>query len=169
VRLRGRRAHLRTVLALLACMIGYYAVPYGARGWNVHGYTGLLLFAAAAALLGAVIIRQISERLLSGGGGTHPLHDLVIALFLLVIAFSLVYLRIADQFDDLNTKTDALYFTMTTLSTVGFGDIHAVGQTARALVTVQMALDLVYVATVAAVVAGIIGDRARARRNGHAP
>jgi voltage-gated potassium channel len=40
------------------------------------------------------------------------------------------------------TRTDALYFTVTTFSTVGFGDITAVSQSARLVVTVQMLLDL---------------------------
>jgi voltage-gated potassium channel len=37
---------------------------------------------------------------------------------------------------------DALYFTVTTFSTVGYGDITAVGQSARLMVTAQMILDL---------------------------
>ena len=41
------------------------------------------------------------------------------------------------------TKTDSLYFTMTVFSTVGFGDISAASQLARALVTIQIVVDLV--------------------------
>jgi voltage-gated potassium channel len=40
------------------------------------------------------------------------------------------------------TRTDALYFTVTVFSTVGFGDITAASQSARLVVTVQMLLDL---------------------------
>ena len=40
------------------------------------------------------------------------------------------------------TRTDALYFTVTTFSTVGYGDITAASQAARLVVTVQMILDL---------------------------
>jgi voltage-gated potassium channel len=40
------------------------------------------------------------------------------------------------------TRTDALYFTVTAFSTVGFGDITAVSQQARLVVTAQMLLDL---------------------------
>jgi hypothetical protein len=39
-------------------------------------------------------------------------------------------------------RTDALYFTVTTFATVGFGDITATSQIARLMVTVQMVLDL---------------------------
>ncbi len=40
------------------------------------------------------------------------------------------------------TRTDALYFTVTVFSTVGFGDITAASQSARLVVIVQMLLDL---------------------------
>ncbi len=40
------------------------------------------------------------------------------------------------------TRTDALYFTVTVFATVGFGDITAVSQSARLVVTAQMMLDL---------------------------
>ena len=40
------------------------------------------------------------------------------------------------------TRLDTLYFTVTVFSSVGFGDISALSQNARALVTVQMVLNL---------------------------
>jgi len=40
------------------------------------------------------------------------------------------------------TRTDALYFTVTVFATVGFGDITAVSQSARLIVSAQMMLDL---------------------------
>jgi hypothetical protein len=40
------------------------------------------------------------------------------------------------------TRTDSLYFTVTTFSTVGYGDITATSQTAKLVVTAQMLLDL---------------------------
>jgi hypothetical protein len=43
----------------------------------------------------------------------------------------------------------ALYFTVTVFSTVGFGDITAKTDGARALVSVQMILDLILIASVA--------------------
>ena len=40
------------------------------------------------------------------------------------------------------TRTVSLYFTVTTFSTVGYGDITAASQAARLVVTAQMILDL---------------------------
>ena len=60
--------------------------------------------------------------------------------------FSLTYLAISqynDQMKGLQTPLDALYFTMTTLMTIGFGDITADGQIARGTVLVQMFFSVV--------------------------
>jgi hypothetical protein len=77
-----------------------------------------------------------------------------IPLFLLL--FSWAYLTMADTSPSSFshsplTRTDALYFTVTVFSTVGFGDITAVSQTARLVVTTQMLLDLLTIALVARV------------------
>ena len=45
--------------------------------------------------------------------------------------------RSGTQIPGLETRLDSIYFTVTTLSTVGFGDIAAHSQGARAVVTVQ--------------------------------
>jgi voltage-gated potassium channel len=70
---------------------------------------------------------------------------------LLVMTFSLAFflLELADpdQFAELQTRTDALYFTLSTMATVGYGDVHAEGQTARALVAAVIAFDVVVVAS----------------------
>lgn len=58
-----------------------------------------------------------------------------------VILFAVTYLEVSelpDQITGMNTALDAVYFTMTTLLTIGFGDIAAEGQLARAVVLTQM-------------------------------
>lgn len=67
------------------------------------------------------------------------------ALFLLLFA-SIYYtasLNDAGTFSERLSRTDALYFTVTTFSTVGFGDITPKGEGARVMVATQMLLDLV--------------------------
>jgi hypothetical protein len=55
------------------------------------------------------------------------------------------------QFESLQTRTDALYYTVITLGTVGYGDVHAVGQAARIVTTIQVAFDLVVIGALIAV------------------
>ena len=58
-----------------------------------------------------------------------------------VALFAVTYLEVSEipgQITGMNTALDAVYFTMTTLMTIGFGDIAAEGQLARAVVLTQM-------------------------------
>jgi voltage-gated potassium channel Kch len=65
-------------------------------------------------------------------------------LFLLLFASAYFVMARASpaSFSHHLTRTDGLYFTVTTFSTVGYGDITATSQAARLVVTAQMILDL---------------------------
>ena len=67
-----------------------------------------------------------------------------VPLFLLLFASAYYVMERAspDSFSHTLTRTDALYFVVTTFSTVGYGDIAATSQSARLVVTAQMLLDL---------------------------
>jgi hypothetical protein len=69
-----------------------------------------------------------------------------------VLLYALVYLGLGlsspSNFSQPLTRVGAIYFTVTVLSTVGFGDITAQSDAARAIVTIQMLLDLALIAIV---------------------
>lgn len=69
--------------------------------------------------------------------------------------------NVPGQLDELSTRTDALYFTVATLATVGYGDVHAAGQAARALVVIQQFFNPVFVG----VLVTLLRQRVRARRS----
>jgi len=73
-----------------------------------------------------------------------------------IVLFATTYLAIGtarpESFTQGLDHMAALYFTITVLATVGFGDISAVTPVARAIVSTQMILDLVLLAGVARVV-----------------
>ena len=73
------------------------------------------------------------------------------------------------QFAELHDKTDALYFNISTLATVGFGDVHAVGQLARAAVTLQIVFNLVFLGAAVSLISGYFRERARGRLGTKAP
>jgi voltage-gated potassium channel len=66
------------------------------------------------------------------------------------------------------TRTGALYFSMTVLSTVGFGDITAKTDAARLVVTAQMLFDLILLGFGARVFVGAV-KLGRQRRTPHQP
>jgi hypothetical protein len=104
------------------------------------------LVLALLVLLGVTIwqIRQITR---SAYPGVRAIEALAITAPLFLLLFAATYFLLAQD-DPANfsthtlTRTDALYFTITILATVGFGDITATSQTARLLVSAQMILDL---------------------------
>ena len=63
------------------------------------------------------------------------------------------------------TRTDALYFSVTVFSTVGFGDIAAKSETARVVLIVQMLGDLALLGAGARVLLGAV-RRGQQRRSG---
>ena len=85
---------------------------------------------------------------------------IVLLVALLVLGFAAVYYAMdADQgqFDGLATRVDSVYFVVTTLSTVGYGDIHATGTAARVVVTLQILTNLAFLGIVVRVMARAAG------------
>jgi hypothetical protein len=90
--------------------------------------------------------------------GSNPrvgVHSLITLLYPVVALFALAYYLIARtdpaEFDGLATRTDSLYYTIVTLGTIGYGDVHAVGQFARVITMIQIAFDLVVIGAFVAV------------------
>jgi len=77
---------------------------------------------------------------------------------LLVILFAIAYvsMAVADpaNFSVQLSRSASLYFTITVLSTVGFGDIVPRTDPARLVVSLQMLLDLVVIGVILKVIVG---------------
>ena len=69
----------------------------------------------------------------------------------------------ASNFGEPLTHTDALYFTVTVFSTVGFGDITGKTEAARLVVTSQMIADLLIIGLGLRVIVGAV-TRSRQQR-----
>ena len=163
----------RTALALVGVVVAYYAVPVDElpSSWDIAVVT--LALVAGLGLVVWVGVRQV--RLLAhhqAGDPSVRLDGLALVVIVVVPLFALGFYAIerADggQFADLETKTDALYFTVSTLATVGFGDVHATGQASRALVAVQIVFNLVVVAALASVLTSQLRARV-AEQSGRRP
>jgi voltage-gated potassium channel len=142
---------LHNAATLAGALLVYYYFPVTGDSsplWQV------LLFAVGLGLLVWWVIRELKRQLAAGSSGVR-IRSLVTLLYPLVALFALAYylLQRSDpaQFDGLVTRTDSLYFTVITLGTIGYGDVHAVGQLARVVTMIQVALDLVVIGAFVAV------------------
>ncbi len=153
---------LRGVLLMAGLLVAYAVVPI--RRGDTFGVAGVIVFVAGLLALAVSVLLLARKELhaASDGGEGARLEILVAVLWTIVIFFALAYLRLGSengQFAGLHTRIDALYFTMTTLTTVGYGDVHAVGQAARIVVTVQLVFDVVFVAVALRVLAAALARR----------
>lgn len=142
-------AHTTVVLTLLT--FAYYLLPFRfdrSDVWNL-GHFALSLLALVA--LGFVLRASLRRGARLQSVRYRRIQWLLSALYTLMLTFALVYAAIAyyqpDQIVGIEDRTDALYFSVTIVSTVGFGDIHAVGNEARLLVTAHMLFNLIYLGT----------------------
>jgi hypothetical protein len=156
-----RHAIVRLLLIAVGLGLVYAAIPLQNNIW----WLGLVVGAVALVAIVPVTVRRVAAIESSSQPIFVAAEAIIIVVAMLVFAFSSAYLAIdrnGGQFVGLDTKVDAVYFTVTTLATVGYGDIYAAGDFARMAVTVQMILDL---SLIAASVRLIIGA---ARRRTHA-
>ncbi|WP_078963692.1 potassium channel family protein [Streptomyces durhamensis] len=88
-------------------------------------------------------------------------------LVLFASAYYLLERAVPGSFDEPLTRTDALYFTLSTFTTVGFGDIVARSQAGKVLVMIQMICGLLLVGVAVRVLAAAV--RAGLRQQGRPP
>ncbi len=133
---------LRGLASTIVLVILFYMLPLDHLAnvplWVVLTVGLLILFAISAWQLNAVLrARYPAVRAIEALAITVPLF-----LLLFASAYFVMEKGSPASFTHPLTRTDALYFVVTTFSTVGYGDITPVSQTARIVVTVQMLLDL---------------------------
>jgi len=146
------QAFVRTALATGGILLGYYLFPVDG---SAPGYA-LCAQAAGLACLAALIGRQIRTIF----RGTHlrvqALEAFTLAVPAFLILFAGVYFYLerhaAADFNVPLTRFDALYFTISVLSGVGFGDIVPRSELAREIVTLQMIGDLILLGVAARLV-----------------
>lgn len=136
---------LRAGATSLLLVALYYALPLD-RETVRHLIFVLVVGLTAFTATGYWQIRAIAR---SRFPGIQAIEALAMLVPFFLILFASTYFMISFQtpmsFSEPLTRTDALYFTVTTFATVGFGDIVPRSETVRLLVSGQVLLDLVIV------------------------
>src|SRR3954469_12319067 len=156
-----RALRLIGVVGLILALYAFVPVSGSPRG-------GLpLRVVVTAILLVALVAGLLWQLRLSAADGDRRVDGLVAAIVTVLTVFSMAFyvleMRDPGEVAGLHTRLDALYFSASTMLTVGYGDVHAVGQTARAVVLLQMVFDVVFVATAVTLLSSRVRRAAEAR------
>ncbi|WP_394769321.1 potassium channel family protein [Lacisediminihabitans sp.] len=163
-RLLGLTA-LRLTLSSVALLTVYYLLPIGA----LHGLSTILFFIVGCAVFFVVLGWEIRTIVVADYPRLRAVEAVAVAFLLLIVVFSSVYFAMSDAdagaFTEPLTRSDGLYFTITVLSTVGFGDIAPSTDASRLVTSVQMLLDLALLGVVVRLIVGAVRQGVRRQRN----
>lgn len=150
------RAVLRTIATVVLVLAIYFLIPMD-RPIDAKSATGLVLGVLA---LFAVIVWQVRQIIRSEHPSIRAVEALAFTVPLYILLYATTYYLMARAqsaaFGGTLTRIDAMYFSSTIFTTVGFGDVAAKSQAARVVVTSQLWLDVVILGLVARVVVNAV-------------
>ncbi|HWJ62013.1 MAG TPA: potassium channel family protein [Acidimicrobiales bacterium] len=152
----------RSLLTPIVALCIYFWTPLDSSNW--------LLSAGLGVIATVIVIPYAFWKVGRIRQAVHPLGEALAVLSLLVslviVGFAGSYYTMSiysDGFPAIHTRLDALYFTVVTLGTVGYGDIAPVTQGSRALVTFQILVNLSLIATLIRVLGRVAAQSRDAR------
>ena len=157
----------RALITTTVLTVAYFVLPLT----DLARLPFAVIVVAGVIILIAVIVFQVRSVMRAEYPAVTAVEALTVTAPLFLLLFAATY-YLMSQADPANfnlpglTRSDTLYFTVTIFTTVGFGDIVASSHSARAMVTVQMVLDLILIG---AVIRVFIAAVKQARGNRAAP
>ena len=159
----GLRRWVRLGAILAALIFLYFLVPVTRHVEETDVARGV----TALVTLGVLALAVVYQLRLHVDDNSRRLDGLIVVIVLVMVVFSFSFYVLQQhdptQFVSMETRLDALYFTMASAATVGFGDVHAAGQFARGLVLAQMIFNVVFIGTAVALLSTRIRQVASAR------
>jgi len=157
----------RVTLAVSALLVAYFVAPLDSRSGAAVRVVAIV---AGLVVFGAIFVRQVRQI----RRARHPMLRAIEAAALVATLFVVVMASIhfglgratPSSYSEALSRLDALYFTVTTLATVGFGDITPTSGVTRAVTTVQMVLGVILLGAGLRLLAGIARMIVDERRSG---
>ncbi|MET8668845.1 potassium channel family protein [Streptomyces tendae] len=143
-----------------AVVVAYFLLPLDHLGPQ-RPVLSWALFALLLTVVAVLLLRQVRHVLLDRPD-SRPGVVISLLIVLSVHVFSATYYALAKepgQFSGLHTRLDALYFTVVTLATVGYGDITPRGQAARLVAVLQITYSFVFLTAAATALTTRMRDR----------
>lgn len=158
---RARRRHLlamvvlRTLLTTAVLILAYALLPFTLLKESRYVFTALL----GLLLVVAVLALQFWQTLRSPYPRIRATEAVMTSGPLFIVMFAtmhyLIGALVSGSYTQPMTRLDALYYTVTTFATVGYGDISPVSQVARLVALLQMVFGLLLVGVIARLLFGI--------------
>ncbi len=143
---------LGTVIVAIALVTLFLTVPLSLR----NGTAWWLFVVSAGSLL---LFVSMLVRIISRGANLVRLVNLLLTVVtVFALGFYAVATNMPGEFTGIETRIDALYFTLTTMTTTGYGDIHATGQVGRVLVSVAFVFNIVFLGLFGAELSKLAGQ-----------
>src|SRR5262245_19886213 len=137
----------RLVGGCVLVVLAYFYLPLTRDEVVRHGAANVLIVIGAITGMAWLVVLEVRHQM--DDFEDRRIDRIVVSVVVVMVGFSLIFylLERSDptQIAGLHTRIDALYFTVTTMSTVGYGDIHATGQVARILVVIQIVFNVVII------------------------
>ena len=147
---------LRSAGSTTALVVIYYLLPLN----RSSTWVAVTMLVIGLALFIGLVAFQVRSIVRSRFPALRAIEALATSIPLFLLLFASVYVVMAtisaSNFTEPLTHTDALYFTVTVFSTVGFGDITAKSEAARLVVTSQMIADLLIIGLGLRVIVGAV-------------
>ncbi len=149
-------ASMRTATSVVIIGGLYFVLPFRGYSADTAAVTRLAIGVVAFGLVMYGQIKRISRSRLPE---LDAVQTVVIAVALFLFTYASCYLTVSRlhpaSFSEPLDRTGALYFTVTTFGTVGYGDIAAKSHLARLLVSSQILLDVMFIAVILRLIFGV--------------
>ena len=151
----------RSIGIIVILLTIYFLLPLNRSGASL---IVLWSFIGTVVLL-ATIALQLRAIRASDFPILRAVESVALAVPLLVVIFSSAYVLMSDASPDSFTEplnhVDALYFTLVSLATIGYGDITPVTETARVVVMVQIVANIAVLGVALKLIVGVARTSAR--------
>jgi hypothetical protein len=150
---------LRVGGSIVLLLTVYYLLPLDRSSESL----AVAILVAGLVVFLALVVVQVALIVRSPFPGVRAVEALATSVPFFLLLFAATYVVLAaltpGNFGGRLSHSDGLYFSVTVLSTVGFGDITAKSQAARLVVTGQMIADLVVLGLAIKVIIGAARTR----------
>lgn len=158
------RIVLIAVLQTAGLLVVFYLMPVTTRDRSFA-----IRFVGSVTLVALVFVWQVKRVIAAESRLFRSLTSLGLAIPLVVVVYAGLYLTLSlddpAAFSEVLAKTDALYFTVTTLATVGYGDISPTSDLARIVAMTQMVANVTLIGFSVRIVSSMASNLLRDRRS----